>query len=139
MSSDILDVFRGQIPAVPGIELATVIQATPLVIRLDNDKIMLRAEDGDLLICEHVIEHQRQYSTVSDIADSVVSFWEETTPHKEEYPVQLKHTHDHEVLQLTIDHQTVTIHYKLKAGDRVVVMALPGGQQYLIWDKVVIL
>lgn len=139
MSSDILDVFRGQIPAVPGIELATVVQATPLVIRLDNDKIMLRAEDGDLLICEHVIEHQRQYSTVSDIKDSVVSIWEETTPHKEEYPNPLKHTHDHEVLQLTIGHQTVTIHYKLKAGDRVVVMALPGGQQYLIWDKVVIL
>jgi hypothetical protein len=133
MSSDILDVFRGQIPSVPGIELATIIQATPLVIRLDNDKMMLSAKDGDLMICEHVIEHQRQYSTVSDMADSDVSYWEETTDH------ELRHKHDHEVEQLTIDHQIVTIHYKLKAGDRVVVMALPGGQQYLIWDKVVIL
>lgn len=141
MSSDILDVFRGQIPAVPGIELATVIQATPLVIRLDNDKMMLSAKDGDLLICEHVIEHQRQYSTVSDMAASDVSCWEETTDHFSEYPTpnELRHKHDHEVEQLTISKQTVTIHYKLKAGDRVVVMALPGGQQYLIWDKVVIL
>jgi len=134
MSSDILDVLREQIPPTPGIELATVVQADPLVIRLDNDnKMMLRAEDGDLLICEHVIEHQRQYSTVSDMAASDVSYWEETTDH------ELRHKHDHEVEQLTISKQTVTIHYKLKAGDRVVVMALPGGQQYLIWDKVVIL
>lgn len=141
MSSDILDIFRDQIPAIPGIELATVVQATPLVIRLDNDKMMLRAKDGDLLICEHVIEHARQYSTVSDIKDSIVSFWEETTDHMSEYPApnELRHKHDHEVEQLTIDHQTVIIHYKLKAGDRVVVMALSGGQQYLIWDKVVIL
>lgn len=141
MSSDILDIFRDQLPAVPGIELATVVQATPLVIRLDNDKMMLRAEDGDLLICEHIIEHQRQYSTITNMKGSVVSKWEESTDHKEEYPDpnQLRHEHDHKVEQLTIDHQAVTIHYKLKADDRVVVMALPGGQQYLIWDKVVIL
>ena len=141
MSSDILDVFREQIPLVPGIELATVVQASPLVIRLDNDKMMLSAKDGDLLICEHVIEHQRQYSTVSDMADSDVSYWEETTDHFSEYPTpnELRHKHDHEVEQLTINKQTVTIHYKLKISDRVVVMALPGGQQYLIWDKVVIL
>lgn len=139
MSSDILDIFREQIPTVSGIELATVIQASPLVIRLDNDKMMLRAEDGDLLICEHVIEHQRQYSTITSMKDSIVTIWEESIPHKEEYPEPLKHAHDHKVIQLTIDWQPVTIHYKLKTGDRVVVMALPGGQQYLIWDKVVVL
>jgi|GEM_PF-2575192 len=142
MSSDILDVLREQIPPTPGIELATVVQADPLVIRLDNDnKMMLSAKDGDLLICEHVMEHQRQYSTVSDIAASDVSDWEETTDHFSEYPTpnELRHKHNHEVEQLTINKQKVTFHYKLKAGDRVVVMALPGGQQYLIWDKVVIL
>lgn len=103
MSSSIIDIIQGQIPRPPGIELATVVQADPLVIRLDNDKIMLRAEDGDLLACEQLLEHTRSYTTD------------------------------------TVTRQTITLHYKLQAGDRVVVMALPGGQQYLIWDKVVVL
>lgn len=141
MSSGIIDIIQGQIPRPPGIELATVIQANPLVIRLDNDNMMLRAEDGDLLVCEHLLEHTRTYSTVSNIKDSDVSYWQETIDHYYEYPDpnQLRHRHTHEVRQLTIEQQTVTIHYNLKAGDRVVVMALPGGQQYLIWDKVVVL
>ena len=130
MSSDILDVFRGQIPAVPGIELATVVQAEPLVIRLDNDKMMLNAKDGDLLICEHVIDHTRQYNTTSQVSGAITQ-WQDTSP-----PL---HTHSHEVTSITAIKQTVNIHGKLKSGDRVAVMALSGGQQYLIWDKVVIL
>jgi len=130
MSSDILDVFREQVPPVPGIELATVVQANPLVIRLDNDKMMLRAEDGDLLACEHLLEHTRQYSTSSQVSGDTTE-WQDTSA-----PL---HKHKHEVTSITANNETVTIHYKLQAGDRVVVMALPGGQQYLIWDKVVIL
>lgn len=130
MSSDILDIFQEQIPAVPGIELATVVQAAPLVIRLDNDKMMLRAQDGDLLVCEHLLEHTRQYSTGSKVSGDMTE-WQDTSA-----PL---HTHKHEVTSINASKQTVTIHAKLKTGDRVVVMALPGGQQYLIWDKVVIL
>lgn len=130
MSSDILDILREQIPSVIGIELATVVQANPLIIRLDNDKMMLRAEDGDLLICEHLIEHYRQYSTVSSVSGTMTD-WQDNSP-----PL---HTHDHTVTSITANSQPVTIHYKLKAGDRLAAMALPGGQQYLIWDKVVVL
>ncbi len=130
MSSDILDIFREQIPSTPGIELATVIQADPLVIRLDNDKMMLRAEDGDLLVCEHLLEHTRQYSTSSQLSGDMTEWQDDSAP---------KHAHSHTVTDISASKQTVTIHGKLKAGDRVAVMALPGGQQYLIWDKVVIL
>jgi len=128
MSSDILDIFQGQIPPVSGIELATVVQADPLVIRLDNDKMMLSAKDRDLLVCEHLLEHSRQYSTISQVSGDMTE-WEDTSP-----PL---HTHDHTVTSISANIQTVTIHAKLKTGDRIVVMALPGGQQYLIWDKVV--
>lgn len=130
MSSDILDIIQGQIPTPAGIELAAVVQAAPLVIRLDNDKMMLSANDGDLLVCEHILEHKRQYSTASEVTGDMTE-WKDTSP-----PI---HAHEHTVTSITANQQIVTIHYKLKAGDRVVVMALPGGQQYLIWDKVVVL
>jgi hypothetical protein len=142
MSSELIEFMRNQaarlIPR--GIELATVIAAPPaLKIQIDHTPIVL--DGDDLVVCEHLLDHTREYSTVSDIADSVVSEWEETTNHKEEYPTpnELRHRHDHEVEQLTVERQTVTVHTKLKAGDRVVVLALPGEQQYLVIDKVVVM
>lgn len=130
MSSDLLDIFRAQIPKAIGIELATVVQVNPLIIRLDSDKMMLSAKDGDLLVCEHILEHTRQYSTASEVTGDMTE-WQDNSP-----PI---HTHDHTVTNVIVNQQTVTIHYKLKAGDRVVVIALPGGQQYLILDKVVVI
>lgn len=123
-----------------GIELATVVSPPPsLKIRIDNMDLLL--EGDDLIVCEHLLDHQRVYSTVTNMDDSAVSFWEETTDHFSEYPDpdQLRHKHDHKVEQLTINHQTVTIHTNLEAGSRVSVMALPGEQQYLVWDRVVIM
>lgn len=130
MSNEILDIFRGQIPPVLGIELATVVQPHPLVIRLDNDNMMLRAEDGDLLVCEHLLEHTRTVSANAQVTGTMTT-WADTGA-----PI---HSHTHTLQTITASKQTVTIHYDLKVGDRIVVMALPGGQQYLIWDKVVML
>lgn len=114
-----------------GIELATVISPPPeLKIRIDN--MTLNLEGDDLIVCEHLLDHEREYSTISAIADSDMSTWSESPPHQ-------SHTHNHKVLSITAARQKIIIHTKLKEGDRVVAMALPGGQQYLIWDKVVVM
>jgi hypothetical protein len=111
-----------------GIELATVIAPPPgLIIKIDNMAINLEADD--LIVCEHLLEHQRSYSTSPAVASSEVSEWEDIDP-----PT---HNHSHQVKRLTLNSQSVTIYTKLQAGTRVAVMALPGGQQYLVWDKVV--
>jgi len=117
---------RGQLPS--GIELATVVSPPPaLKIRLDNMSLVL--EGDDLIVCEHLLEHQRSYSTTPVVAGSNVSQWADTSA-----PT---HSHTHQVEGLTITNQSMTIHTKLMVGTRVAVMALPGGQQYLVWDKVV--
>lgn len=117
---------RNQLPF--GIELATVVSPPPdLKIRINNMDLVL--EGDDLIVCEHLLEHQRYYSTSPAVADSEVTEWADTDP-----PT---HSHTHQVTGLTINNQIMTMHTKLAAGTRVAVMALPGGQQYLVWDKVV--
>ena len=113
-----------------GIELATVISPPPkLIIRVDNMPVNLQGDD--LIVCEHLLEHSRTYSTSPKIANSEVSEWADSAPPK--------HNHTHSVEKLTISNQTATIHTKLQAGDRVAVQAFPGGQQYLVIDKVVVM
>lgn len=111
-----------------GIELATVISPPPnLIIRVDNMPVNLQGDD--LIVCEHLLEHQRAYTTTPSIDSSAVS--EGYDDENNKYP------HVHDVEKLTINNQTTTIHTNLKTGDRVAVQALPGGQQYLVIDKVV--
>jgi hypothetical protein len=130
--SKLIDLIRKQAAGLTsrGIDLATVVTPPPaLRIRIDNMDINL--EGDDLIVCEHLLDHDRKYSTSPSIAGSEVSNWADTSP-----PF---HDHTHEVTGLTIAQQTVTIHTNLQAGDRVAVMALPGEQQYLVLDKVVIM
>jgi hypothetical protein len=63
----------------------------------------INLDGDDLIVCEHLLDHQVEYST-------------DTVPRET---------------------ATVTVYTRLKAGDRVAVQALPGGQQYLVIDKVV--
>lgn len=128
--SRLIELIRQQAAAqMPlGIELATVISPPPaLRIRIDNMPVAL--EGDDLIVCQHLLDHQRTYTTSPSVASSAVSTWADTDP-----PT---HSHTHQVTGLTINGQTATIHTNLRAGDRVAVMALPGGQQYLVIDKVV--
>ncbi|MCL6560737.1 MAG: DUF2577 domain-containing protein [Firmicutes bacterium] len=125
--SKLIELMRQQAAGlVPrGIELATVVTPPPdLRIRIDN--MNLNLEGDDLIVCEHLLDHERRYSTVPAISDSI------------ETPAGLG-PHVHQIQSLTINDQIVTIKTKLQAGDRVAVMALPGEQQYLVIDKVVIM
>ena len=129
MSSGIIDIIREQIPSVPGIELATVVQANPLMIRLDNDKIPLSAKDGDLLICAHLMPGAIRYVSLHNKGSAI--------PDQVTYNGQ---TYEQAGDDINTVHTTIGfLDRVLKVGDRIVVMALPGGQQYLIWDKVVVL
>lgn len=96
--SRLIEMMRQQaIKQIPlGIELATVIQASPFIIRIDNMDIYL--EGDDLIICQHLLGNTGSGGDPS-------------------------HTHQIE---------------PISAGDRLAVQALPGGQQFLIIDKVVI-
>lgn len=108
-----------------GLELATVVAPPPaLAIRIDN--MALNLQGDDLIVCEHLLEHQRTYTTSAAISGSDMTEAGQG-PHK------------HSITSISASNQTATIHTNLKADDRVVVQALPGGQQYLVIDKVVVM
>ena len=111
-----------QIPR--GIELATVIQPSPLIIRVDNMDINL--EGDDLIVCEHLLDHEREYTTKPTLAGNTMS-------------VEGYIQHQHQIYSLEIQEQIVQFITNLKEGDRVAVQSLPGGQQYLVFDKVVVM
>lgn len=46
---------------------------------------------------------------------------------------------EHRIDFTVTEKEEMTVHSRLKQGDRVAVQALPGGQQYLIIDKVVVM
>ncbi|MBM7866011.1 DUF2577 domain-containing protein [Heliobacterium gestii] len=107
-----------------GMELATVIAPPPgLVIRIDN--MALTLDGDDLIVCESLLEHEIDYTTTPQLAGS-------------EMTLAGGGPHRHDVTAVTIQEQTMILHSRLKAGDRVAVLALPGEQQYLVFDKVVI-
>lgn len=115
----------GQVPR--GIELATVITPPPeLRIRVDNMDINL--EGDDMIVCAHLLPATR-YANISNVVTPV--------------PVQVTYngaTHDQAGDDVSTQHTTIAFQDQiLQAGDRVAVMALPGEQQYLVWDKVVIM
>jgi len=131
--SRFLDLVRQQIPKGFGIELGTVITPPPnLEIRIDNMGINL--EKADLLVCEHILRHDR-VATIDHL---------ELTERDLGDGIGIDHTNtddlDPELALTFFTYYNVkfTLEDTLKKGDRVVVMALPGAQQYLIWDRVVI-
>jgi hypothetical protein len=123
--SRLIDLIRQQTPKHIGIELATVITPPPdLRIRIDNTEINL--EKDDLIVCEHLLEHSRIYSTSTQLSSSSM------TP--DGYG-----PHTHNLTAIGAEEQEITVHSNLEAGDRVAVQALPGGQQYLVIDRVVMM
>lgn len=107
-----------------GIELATVIQPSPLIIRVDNMDINL--EGDDLIVCEHLLDHEREYTTNPAVTGNTMS-------------VEGYSPHQHQIHSLDIVEQVIQFITNLKKDDRVAVQALPGGQQYLVFDKVVVM
>lgn len=123
-----------------GIELATVIAPPPaLVIKVDNMPVNL--EGDDLIVCQHLLNYERVITlehnegsshdlgngTGKDMVSGDGDYF--TVNDNDEAPYS----------SFTYDNIKLTFNDVLKAGDRVAVQALPGGQQYLVIDKVVVM
>lgn len=94
-----------------GLEIGTVVSLLPqLSVRIDNMKLVLGA--GDLMVCETLVRHKRTVALIDkgSIVDGSPEGYN---------PVEL---YFESVLQ---------------EGDRVLLQAMPGGQKYVIFDKVV--
>lgn len=104
-----------------GIEFATVVSPPPsLRIKVDNMPITL--DMSDLIVFESLLEHEIEYSTLPAITATT----------------EVADNHTHQMKSMSITKQKMTIHTRLKAGDKVAVMELNGGQTYVVLDKVVV-
>lgn len=126
-SSKLIELMRQQAPKQQVIELATVVTPPPeLRIRIDN--MDLNLEGDDLIVCAHLLPLTR-YAHVSNVVTP--------TPNKVTYNGQ---TYDQGGDNITTQNAVVKLQdHLLNPGDRVAVQALPGGQQYLVIDKVVVM
>lgn len=128
--SRLIEIIRQQAAGMMprGIELATVITPPPnLRIRIDNMNINL--EGDDLIVCAHLLPATRYANLHSKVTPE--------PPDKVTYNGQ---TFDQAGDNIDTQHTVVAFQdYVLNPGDRVAVMALPGEQQYLVLDKVVIM
>lgn len=132
---------RAQLPL--GIELGTVTAPPPnLQIKLDHMPVEVQKED--LIVCEYLLRHERIVSIEHEdeaernLGDKVV----EATASGE--AIITSKVSQYSPLQSTYlwmlgQHKYLKQTYEdvLKPGDRVAVMALPGAQKYLVWDRVV--
>lgn len=109
-----------------GFELATVVSPYPnLMVKVDNMKIELTKED--LIVCERVcrnvrvVSFQSQPGTMRQLGDKTVV---DTNSLSNETGIEFSN------IQLRFEEV-------LKVGDRVLIQALPGGQKYVIMDRVI--
>jgi len=137
----IKDKAKEQIPN--GIELATVIKSSPLTIRVDNMDISLSGDD--LIVCENLTRHERIVTITHvegtsrnvgdgsglDLVSGDGDFF--TVNDQREAPFDTDG-----ISSFVYEHVKLKFEDVLKKGDRVAVISLPGGQQYLVFDRVVI-
>lgn len=120
----IKEIAREQLPL--GLELATVISPPPnLVIRIDNMPLNLQGDD--LIVCAHLLPETR-YAHITN----------KTEPAPPDTVTYNGQTFEQAGTNIITQHTKIEFQdQRLQTGDRVVVMALPSGQQYLVLDKVV--
>lgn len=108
-----------------GLELATVVSPYPsLLLRVDHMKVELSQQD--LLICEKLIRHVRVASLKSEPGET-----------RELGDVHAVDSNSLSGDPVRFDYIQFRFEDLLKAGDRVVVQAVPGGQKYVVIDRVV--
>jgi len=121
-----------------GIELATVIAPPPnLVIRINNMDINL--EGDDLIVCQHLLNYERVV-TLEHMENVSRDLGNGTGKDMVSGDGQIFTVNDDgqaPYSSFTYDNIRLSFNDVLKAGDRVAVQALPGGQKYLVIDKVV--
>lgn len=103
-----LDIYNAQKPM--GVCFGTVESISPLRIRIDQG---LSIESHQLILTRNVIDYDLDI-TVNHTTDATDG-----------------HTHGYTGIK------TFTINNSLKQGEKVILNSLPGGQRYLVLDKVV--
>lgn len=146
MRKEISKTYRNEFS---GFELATVVSAYPnLSIKIDNMNIALT--NDDLIVCERLTRNTRavniksQPGTARQLGDGTGT--DENNMENglltAKTSVQGDHYHTLETFALknsTFELLYVELEFEdvLKVGDRVLVQAVPGGQKYIIVDRVV--
>jgi hypothetical protein len=107
--SKLIDLIRRQAAGLTPRGIELATVLTLPALRIRIDNMDINLEGSDLIICAHLVTYNGQ--TFDQVGDNI-----------------------------STQHTTVAFQDQiLQAGDRVAVMALPGEQQYLVWDKVVIM
>lgn len=109
-----------------GLELATVVSPYPdLMIKIDNMKLELTKDD--LMVCERLTRNVRVVSIKSQPGTNRQLGDKTTVDTNSISPID------------GIDLSNVQLRFEevLKPGDRVLVQAIPGGQKYVILDRVI--
>jgi Protein of unknown function (DUF2577) len=128
------------------VELATVLTPPPaLTIKLDNDGIVL--DKDDLLVAQHLTKYKRHFtirkSTDGNFASKVKLGSSSVT---ESMSTQGYNPHTHDIYSLALDNvqndltfENVEVEFldEIKPEDRVIVLAIKDGQQYVILDRAV--
>ena len=134
-----------------GFELGTVISPSPdLVIKVDNLKVELSKQD--LIICESLLTNTRIVSILSrpgtvrelggiNAVDENSIYLDNGTLNAHTDSIS---AHAHELESFELENAGMEMSYvelkfeeSLAVGDRVLVQAVPGGQKYVIVDRVV--
>lgn len=128
---EVLKIFRNEFT---GFELATVVSSYPaLSVRIDNMKVSLGG--SNLVVCERLLRSTRIVSlksrpgTVRELGDKTEEDKNRMSNSQDGF---LKVDSEIEFSHVQLEFQDV-----LKVGDRVLVQAVPGGQKYMIIDRVV--
>ena len=95
--------------------IGTVTKQDPYEIRIES-KLTLKQADGVLTFSRNVTDYETEVTPIE---------WETKVGGSED-----PHTHG------IADKKKITIHNKLKVGDKAVMLRLAGGQHYLVLDKV---
>ncbi|WP_028553154.1 DUF2577 family protein [Paenibacillus sp. UNC451MF] len=104
------------------LDLATIISVSPVLrIQVDNMKIELDA--SDVIVAEHLTDHERIVTIKSDLKSDPDSI--------SELDKGLSSSDD-------IENAILTVKSPLNTGDRVIVASANSGQSYVILDKAVI-
>ena len=113
--------FQGLIPDSCGIIQGTVISASPLQIRAENDDKLIINEL--LLIVPH---HLTNHKVTVDIGNGNVTAQTSSVD-----------GHSHELMQFALQQGIMTVYNGLKVGEKVHLLSLNNGKKYYILDRTV--
>ncbi len=121
-ATSLKQLFQGMSPEGTTVVRGTVVKASPLSVRIENDD-KLTVSGSVLLLPRHLTD----YNTTVDISLGKGWVSSETTT------VEL---HEHKLKSFSLGGVAMTVHNALKAGDEVFLLKFNGGKNYYILDRV---